>query len=181
MTSIMRILLTGFVLLASVAADADIIVDGTMTVSGNYVATGIIGDDLTTVGSITLSTVQAAGAGTLDFASTINFFTPDGTGGVTAALDGSLLPVYNFFSIGGWQLDLNSLTVAADTTADFLHLTGAGVISGNGYTGTAATWSFSAGNATLYSMNITAVPVPAAAWLFGSGLIGLVAVARRKA
>lgn len=27
---------------------------------------------------------------------------------------------------------------------------------------------------------INAVPVPAAAWLFGSGLIGLVAVARRK-
>lgn len=30
------------------------------------------------------------------------------------------------------------------------------------------------------SINFTAVPVPAAAWLFGSGLIGLVAVARRR-
>jgi len=29
--------------------------------------------------------------------------------------------------------------------------------------------------------DITAVPVPAAVWLFGSGLIGLVGVARRKA
>jgi len=28
--------------------------------------------------------------------------------------------------------------------------------------------------------NISAVPVPAAAWLFGSGLIGLIGVARRK-
>lgn len=31
-----------------------------------------------------------------------------------------------------------------------------------------------------YSLNITTVPVPAAAWLFGSGLLGLIVVARRK-
>ena len=32
----------------------------------------------------------------------------------------------------------------------------------------------------LYNVTITAVPVPAAVWLFGSGLLGLVGVARRK-
>lgn len=31
------------------------------------------------------------------------------------------------------------------------------------------------------SVNISAVPVPAAAWLFGSGLIGMIGVARRRA
>ena len=31
-----------------------------------------------------------------------------------------------------------------------------------------------------FNANLTAVPVPAAAWLFGSGLMGLAAVARRK-
>lgn len=30
------------------------------------------------------------------------------------------------------------------------------------------------------TVNVSAVPVPAAAWLFGSGLIGLVGIARRK-
>jgi len=35
-------------------------------------------------------------------------------------------------------------------------------------------------NATLAPTAIPAVPVPAAAWLFGSGLMGLAAVARRK-
>ena len=30
------------------------------------------------------------------------------------------------------------------------------------------------------TVNVNAVPVPAAAWLFGSGLIGLVGIARRK-
>ena len=32
-----------------------------------------------------------------------------------------------------------------------------------------------------YGIEISQIPAPAAAWLFGSGLIGLVAVARRKA
>ena len=31
------------------------------------------------------------------------------------------------------------------------------------------------------SVFVSAVPVPAAAWLLGSGLIGLVSIARRKA
>jgi len=31
-----------------------------------------------------------------------------------------------------------------------------------------------------YSVNVSAVPVPAAAWLFGTGLIGLVSMGRRK-
>jgi hypothetical protein len=33
---------------------------------------------------------------------------------------------------------------------------------------------------TLTGLTITAIPVPAAVWLFGSGLLGLVGVARRK-
>ena len=32
----------------------------------------------------------------------------------------------------------------------------------------------------MYGIDVSAVPVPAAAWLFGSGLIGLAVVARRK-
>ena len=41
--------------------------------------------------------------------------------------------------------------------------------------GTGASNSFNSGN-----ISLVAVPVPAAVWLFGSGLVGLVAVARRK-
>lgn len=36
-------------------------------------------------------------------------------------------------------------------------------------------------NVTVYAADVPPVPVPAAIWLFGSGLIGLVAVSRRKA
>ena len=31
-----------------------------------------------------------------------------------------------------------------------------------------------------FSIGVTAIPVPAAAWLFGSGLVGLIGLARRK-
>lgn len=36
-------------------------------------------------------------------------------------------------------------------------------------------------SANLISVSVTAVPIPAAAWLLGSGLLGLIGVARRKA
>jgi hypothetical protein len=41
------------------------------------------------------------------------------------------------------------------------------------------TWG-SAASADSYTLNVGAVPVPAAVWLFGSGLLGLIGVARRK-
>ena len=43
-------------------------------------------------------------------------------------------------------------------------------------------WTWGSGaTADSLTLNVGAVPIPAAAWLFGSGLLGLVGVARRKA
>ena len=42
----------------------------------------------------------------------------------------------------------------------------------------AGNWSLSSNGALTY--NVSAVPVPAAAWLFASGLVGMIGVARRK-
>jgi hypothetical protein len=42
-------------------------------------------------------------------------------------------------------------------------------------------WTWGTGaTADSFTLNVGAVPVPAAAWLFGSGLLGLIGVARRK-
>ena len=66
---------------------------------------------------------------------------------------------------------------AAGATPDF-SLTGQLIAAGN--IGTA--WDFFADTqySERYDLSIVAVPVPAAVWLFGSGLLGLVGVARRK-
>ena len=48
------------------------------------------------------------------------------------------------------------------------------VMIGDGYTSNSAALSF------VGAYNVSTVPVPAAVWLFGSGLIGLVGVARRR-
>lgn len=52
----------------------------------------------------------------------------------------------------------------------------------NGIPGTAMTAGPFAGFSPTFTLNYetTVIPVPAAAWLFGSGLVGLVGVARRR-
>lgn len=100
----------------------------------------------------------------------------------------SFSPVNNFLTIEGFQLDLSTLVVDAQIPL-FLGLRGTGVLSGNGFDPTPATWTLTAQSVdagggvvtpTTYSMTVAAVPVPAAVWLFGSGILGLVAVARRR-
>jgi len=67
-------------------------------------------------------------------------------------------------------------------TSDFLNtakLTGITVYDSLGQPLT--TFSITSGSGTTYTANgVSAVPVPAAAWLFGSGLLGLIGVARRR-
>jgi len=72
----------------------------------------------------------------------------------------------------------------------FLNVVGTGVVScvdtilcgGTNFDPTGVTWDLSAqSEGSTYSLSVTTVPVTAAVWLFGSGLLGLVGIARRKA
>jgi len=54
------------------------------------------------------------------------------------------------------------------------------LLGGGTSTGELQAWSLAADGTLHYGAAVSAVPVPAAAWLFGSGLIGLVSVARRR-
>jgi len=64
--------------------------------------------------------------------------------------------------VAGYHLE-DGTVIAATTTTDFI-----GIVHPDTYDG------------LITSMNAQVVPVPAAVWLFGSGLIGLIGVARRK-
>ena len=89
--------------------------------------------------------------------------------------------INDFIVIGGWHFDLQSITIVTQEVGS-LQLTGAGSVYGNGKDATAANWSFSTNTTGSYSttVSVAAIPLPAAVWLFGSGLIGLAGVARRK-
>ena len=93
-----------------------------------------------------------------------------------------LVPVVNLFTIGGFQLDWTTLSIT-DQTASLLTMQGAGTLTGNGFDATSVSWAFSANStATTWSMTVSpaVIPVPAAAWLFGSGLLALAGVLRRR-
>jgi len=69
-------------------------------------------------------------------------------------------------------------SAAFGTDLDFYYWQDVGINPDGALTKAAGSWSFD--GATLTYGAPSAVPVPAAAWLFGSGLLGLVGVARRK-
>lgn len=176
MNKMIKLVLAGTLSLVTSNAFSAMI-GGALNLTGVYTATG--GSDLSDATGIDLSngTVSAVGSSG-DFTLTINFPPPAGVG--TSASISPFVPVINFLTIGDWQLDLSSLNIV-DQTESLLSLTGNGVLTGNGFDATSANWAFSAESVSSYSMTITTVPVPAAVWLFGTGLICLVGVARRKA
>ena len=188
MSKMIKVVLAGIISLVSSSVYAATIgIDDTFNITGSSEATG--GTDLSNATTVQLDVVNSGGVATGNFWSTLNITPPDFIPPISAAGSSanisSFEPVTNFFTIGGWQLDLSTLTVA-DQETGLLTMSGSGVVSGNGFDATGATWSFSGDSPTSYSMTITstgipAVPVPAAVWLFGSGLIGLAGVARRKA
>ena len=76
---------------------------------------------------------------------------------------------------GAGILNYNTL----GTTANLYYMTGGGGIASKTTNVLEATASLSSGGLTLTGGTVT-TPLPAAVWLFGSGLLGLAGVARRK-
>jgi hypothetical protein len=127
-----------------------------------------------------VETADVTGSGTL----TID----DGSTDLTATLD--WVEVVTFGALGGVNpnatVNLSNISYAG-SNADLLALFngGAGIQTLTFQFGavTSLTDLFTVATSvtkTSYSGSITPVPVPAAVWLFGSGLLGLVGIARRK-
>ena len=70
------------------------------------------------------------------------------------------------FELALWDSSSSTFTFVTDFTA---------IVAGNSYA-----IEFGSVTGEVYGVDLAPIPVPAAVWLFGSGLIGLVGVARRK-
>lgn len=99
-----------------------------------------------------------------------------GTSGSSfTGLSGSLTEVSSSFSAADFALFTGLGTIDLDMSAQ-----GFSTGSGSGNLTTQFSTFADASVTVTYNYSVAAVPVPAAVWLFGSGLIGLVGVARRK-
>lgn len=93
--------------------------------------------------------------------------------GVPSDSEGGFGPFTPNFSVGYTEDTLGSLDIlAAVGTYDFTGLTNFNLTVDDG--------PFNAMGLIFEQMTITAVPVPAAVWLFGSGLIGLLGLRRKR-
>jgi len=144
--------------------------------SGGQVALGVAtGIDFTTLG------VVVASSGDL---SSLTFMT-------TAVMtDFQFSPVLSpnpvtLWSAGVFSFEMYDVIVNSQSSTN-LSLSGQGTVSGTGFDDTPGIWEFTANTASgsstfsWSSSTVAAVPLPAAVWLFGSGLIGLVGIARRR-
>lgn len=130
----------------------------------SVVATGTFNDSL--IGGNIVS-----GSGTIFVSAIPDLMITVGTQTFTAADDN-----------GSGQLNIiNGTVIDGNDPAGFVY---AGT-NGNGNDFTSDASENFIGNSSIFgnwtTFNLTPVPIPAAVWLFGSGLIGLVGIARRKA
>ena len=89
--------------------------------------------------------------------------------GQEVAVDTASAGVEELKNLGGWNVTESSIDFVID-------LAGTTLLNGDEI---ALHWGFTCQNDVIEG-SISTVPVPAAAWLFGTGLIGLVGIARRK-
>jgi hypothetical protein len=114
-----------------------------------------------------------------------NFGIPAGTQATMAQpwIFNPSTPTPGLWSVGGFTLDLLSSTVVTQN-AQFLSITGTGIVSGNGFDPTSMEWSFTTQNAVggIFSFSANGLAVPdggSAVALLGIALIGI-EVLRRK-
>ena len=187
---------TTLVIIASagtaVTAQASYIVNAT-EVGGNVVFAGAGSLDLTAWtyqgGTNSQAGVKADEVVVIGALSTIDiYYQPTNYAGPT-----SIGPGTGFFGttagtgdMAGIRFDIDNLLVTTGYTSGAA-LSGAFTLTSSTFASLGLTpgsyeWTWGSGaSADSFTLNVGAVPVPAAVWLFGSGLLGLVGIARRKA
>jgi hypothetical protein len=111
------------------------------------------------------------------YSTTISSWTPFGTGpnGAWDTSNGDAFVMYSNFKIGVPSGYISGDNISGNATKLGSSFASLGFTPGS-YVSTLTNGSFT----DSITINVSAVPIPAAAWLFGSGLLGLIGVARRK-
>jgi hypothetical protein len=150
-------------------------INGSMAVMGSMDTNGMALENVTDIAITNLFGAGSNGVGDLF---NVDMF-DTGAGGAVSLT--AFAPVAGFITVENWSFDLQSLNVI-DQTSGLLTLKGSGLLHDTFgvLTSTAANWELTAVSNTSYGITVTTVPVPAAMWLFGSGLLGLVGYAQRK-
>jgi len=149
---------------------------GTVTISVDYSLSGSVSTDdyldYSTAGYEVLMDAVDADLWVSTYNAAFSTNGGDSVAAEAAAEAASALDLFNFSNYN--LLECSGITACTDSilTGDTLSVT-FNAVSGTNYAFGAETTS------SVYS-SVSAVPVPAAAWLFGSGLFGLVGAARRK-
>lgn len=183
---LLGVLRASIVLIGVVATSANAaLINGSIDMGGALAPLDSVGNPTTltlaTGLNFTSSTVTIA---TGDFATYVSVgSSPTMTG---FQFSPSLLPnPVNVWVAGGFTFAMTSVSSIVPANPYVLALLGTGTVTGNGYDPTQGTFVLTAQTANQttfsWSSSTSAVPVPAAVWLFGSGLLGLLGIARKKA
>ena len=91
--------------------------------------------------------------------------------------------LWTFTSGGAYSFSMSTINIVSQT-ANSISLEGTGIASIDGFDDTGGDFTLTlnrSGQAFSFSSSASVVvPVPAAVWLFGSGVLGLVGIVRRK-